>query len=64
MNSAFCRCGRDCEWSETHKAALCRCGTVNEPQTPVERHDKRQMHEARLLRIKVRPASCHEPCST
>ena len=64
MNKAFCQCGRDCEWSETHTAALCQCGRVNEPQTPTERNDKRQMHEARLQRINAHRACFHEPLST
>ena len=57
MNEAFCQCGRECTWSKTHTEALCRCGAIVEPQTPTERYDKRQTHEARLRRIKVRPAS-------
>jgi hypothetical protein len=64
MNKAFCRCGRECEWPKTHEEALCRCGTVLEPQTPMERDDKRQMHFDRLQRINVRPASFHESSST
>jgi hypothetical protein len=64
MHQAFCRCGRECEWSSTHEEALCPCGTVNEPQTPTQRDDKRLMHEARLRLIKVRLADFHEPLST
>ncbi len=57
MNKAFCQCGRECVWPETHEDALCRCSRIVEPQTPVERDDKRQMHEARLQRIASR-ATC------
>jgi hypothetical protein len=64
MNKAFCQCGRECEWPKTHEEALCPCGTVNEPQTTMERNDKRLMHLARLQRINVRPAYFHEPLST
>ena len=51
MNKAFCQCGRECEWPKTHEDALCRCSRIVEPMTPMERDDKRQMHEARLQRI-------------
>ena len=64
MNKAFCQCGRECVWPTTHTEALCRCSNIVEPQTPMERDDKRQMHEARLQRINVRLASFHEPLST
>jgi|GEM_PF-5665356 len=51
MNKAFCQCGRECEWPESHDYALCRCSRTVEPQTDMERADTRQMHEARLQRI-------------
>jgi len=54
MNHAFCRCGRDCEWPQTHTEALCRCSRVNEPMTPLEREEARQEHETRLQRIASR----------
>ena len=64
MNKAFCKCGRQCEWLNAFEVALCYCGQVLEPQTPMERDDKRLMHEARLQRINVHSACFHEPLST
>lgn len=51
MNKAFCQCGRECEWPQSHEEALCRCGVTIEPQTPMERGDKRQAHAEKLQRI-------------
>jgi hypothetical protein len=50
MNAAFCRCGRELQWPEG-KVALCRCGTVAEPQTTRERQELREEHRQMLAKL-------------